>query len=235
MQLKLFALKRLMDSGLITEKDFESKKSVPLNNFLGLSATAITTNTTSDMLKQYADIEFGKYHALVIGITEYKYLAGLKTAVADAQEVAKVLEEDYGFAVTLLINPIHLEIVDALDELSERLSYEDNLLIYYAGHGWLNEDTGRGYWLPADGKPNRRGRWVSNTVLRDTLKSLQAKHVMVVADSCFSGTLVRGDNVSLRGGNYFRRMAEKQARVAITSGGLEPVADAGGGGHSPFA
>ncbi len=58
---------------------------------------------------------------------------------------------------------------------------------------------------------------------------------MVVADSCYSGTLIRGAPVGLRGGDYWRRMAKKQARVALTSGGLEPVEDIGGGGHSPFA
>ncbi len=112
---------------------------------------------------------------------------------------------------------------------------KDNLLIYYAGHGWLNEDTGRGYWLPVDAKVNRRSRWVSNATISDTLKGLLAKHVMMVADSCYSGTLVRGAGVSLRSGEYWARMAGKRTRVALTSGGLEPVADKGGGGHSPFA
>ena len=65
---------------------------------------------------------------------------------------------------------------------------------------------------------------------------MQAKHVMVVADSCFSGTLVRGASTNLKGGDYWRRMAEKRARVALVSGGLEPVADADGKStHSPFA
>jgi tRNA-dihydrouridine synthase A len=60
---------------------------------------------------------------------------------------------------------------------------------------------------------------------------------MVVADSCYSGTLVRGTDGGSRkrGGEYWKEMASKWARVAITSGGLEPVADKGGGGHSPFA
>jgi len=35
--------------------------------------------------------------------------------------------------------------------------------------------------------------------------------------------------------DYYARIAGKQARVALVSGGLEPVADNGGGGHSPFA
>ena len=139
--------------------------------------------------------------------------------------------------MTLLIDPNRRDIIDAFDEYQEKLGPEDNLLIYYAGHGWLNEEVDRGYWLPVDAKPKRRSGWVSNATITDTLKGLNAKHVMLVADSCYSGTLVRSADVSTRkrGGDYWKNMAAKWARVAITSGGLEPVADAGGGGHSPFA
>ena len=158
-------------------------------------------------------------------------------ATKDAKAVAKVLENDYGFKVTLLIDPIRNDIVDAFDELQETLNDKDNLLIYYAGHGWLNEEVDRGYWLPVDAKPKRRSRWISNATITDTLKGLSAKHVMVVADSCYSGTLVRAANVGTRKrtGDYWKEMATKWARVAITSGGLEPVADKGGGENSPFA
>ncbi len=180
-------------------------------------------------------IEFGRYHALVIGIDDYRHLPKLATAVNDAKVVAGVLKDDYGFKVTLLLNPTRDGILDAFDEFQEKLGADDNLLIYYAGHGWLNEDSSRGYWLPTDAKPNRRSRWMSNATVTDTLKTFQAKHVMVVADSCYSGTLTRSANIGLRTGDYWKRMAGKQARVALVSGGLEPVADAGSGGHSPFA
>ena len=185
----------------------------------------------------FSGIEFGRYHALVIGIDNYKHLPKLNTAVNDARAVAEVLEKDYGFTVTLLLEPTRNDIVDALDVYREKLGRNDNLLIYYAGHGWLDREVDRGYWLPIDAEPKRRRDWVSNATITDTLKALSAKHVMVVADSCYSGTLVRGVEMSARtrSGDYWKQMATKWARVAITSGGLEPVADAGGGGHSPFA
>ena len=182
-------------------------------------------------------IDFGDYHALIIGIDDYKYLPKLQMAVKDAKAVAKILHGDYGFKVKLLIDPNRLDITDAFDEYREILTDKDNLLIYYAGHGWLDEEVDRGYWLPVDAKPKRRGGWVSNATITDTLKGLSAKHVMVVADSCYSGTLVRSADVGTRkrGGDYWKKMASKWARVAITSGGLEPVADKGGGENSPFA
>ena len=190
------------------------------------------------VLEKFAAIEginFGAYHALVIGNNDYRNLPDLKTAVNDARTVAAVLAKDYGFKVKTLINATHADIINALDEYRETLTDLDNLLIYYAGHGWLDEDANRGYWLPVDARRNRRARWVSNATISDTLKTPLAKHVMVVADSCYSGTLARGAGVSLRTAKYWRRMALKRTRVALTSGGLEPVADKGGGGHSPFA
>jgi len=70
--------------------------------------------------------------------------------------------------VTLLLDPDHGEVIDAFDEYREKLGPTDNLLIYYVGHGWLDEDSVRGYWLPVDaggdhvgraGTGGRQGRW----------------------------------------------------------------------------
>jgi len=64
---------------------------------------------------------------------------------------------------------------------------------------------------------------------------------MVVADSCYSGTLVRSVNAGLRSAReadmtaWVRRILEKRSRTVMSSGGLEPVMDGGGGGHSVFA
>ncbi len=189
----------------------------------------------STELASLKSIDFGNYHALVIGINDYENLPALKTAINDAKAVAKVLTDEYGFKTTLLLNPGRADIIDTLDKFRETMGSKDNLLIYYAGHGWLDKDADRGYWLPADAKSDRRSQWVSNATITDTLKTLQAKHVMVVADSCYSGTLARSAVAGLKSGDYFKRMSKKAARVALVSGGLEPVADKGSGGHSPFA
>lgn len=181
------------------------------------------------------DIAYGNYYALVIGINDYKSLPKLKTAIADAETVAQTLEDLYGYKVTRLTNPSRADIIDALDEYRDLLAEEDNLLIYYAGHGWLDQQTGAGYWMPVNAKADRRSRWISNGTLTNALQALLAKHVMVVADSCYSGTLTRSLKVPQRNRAYLERMAEKRARVVLASGGLEPVADSGGGKHSVFA
>ncbi|MFT6582226.1 MAG: hypothetical protein ACJAU6_002667 [Alphaproteobacteria bacterium] len=165
------------------------------------------------------EVEFGAYHAVVIGINDYTSLPKLKTAIADARAVAKTLKEKYNFTVRLLENPSRGDIIDIFDEMREILEESNNLLIYYAGHGWLDQQS----------------RWLSNSDLTDALQAILAKHVMVVADSCFSGTLTRSIKVPGRNPNFIKRMAEKRARVVLSSGGLEPVSDSGGGDHSIFA
>ncbi|MDD9929331.1 MAG: caspase family protein [Rhodospirillaceae bacterium] len=181
------------------------------------------------------NVAFGTYRALVIGINHYEKLPTLKTAVADARAVADTLKTKYGFGVQLLENPSRDDIIDAFDELRETLTEDDNLIIYYAGHGWLDKQSGRGYWLPVDAQQDRRSRWLANSSLTDTLQATFAKHVMVVADSCYSGTLTRSIKVPERRTDYIAHMAEKRTRVVLSSGGLEPVTDAGGGDHSVFA
>ncbi len=71
------------------------------------------------------------------------------------------------------------------------------------------------------------------------LRAIRSKHIMVVADSCYSGTLVRAAPIALKTADervaWIKRMLKKRSRTALVSGGLEPVSDAGGGDHSVFA
>ena len=84
-------------------------------------------------------------------------------------------------------------------------------------------------------KPDRRSRGVSNATLTTALQGLLAKHVLVFADSCYYGTLTRSVKVPQRNRAYLQRVSEKRARVVLSSGGSEQVADSGGGQHSVFA
>lgn len=188
---------------------------------------------------QSADEVFGAYHALVIGINEYQHLPKLETAVGDAEEVAKVLEDRYGYQVRKLINPNRYDLVRMLNTLRQEMGPNDNLLVYYAGHGILDRDTDRGFWLPVDAEPDNEANWVANETITSNLGAMLAKHVLVVSDSCYSGTLTRAVDATLKTGSerdeWLKRMAQKRSRTAMVSGGLEPVSDAGGRGHSVFA
>jgi hypothetical protein len=183
-----------------------------------------------------SEIEFGNYYALVIGINHYPYLKDLQTAKNDARSVAHILKNDYGFEVRLMTDPTRSEIISALNYLRGKLTSLDNLLIYYAGHGWLDEKADEGYWLPSDATSKNEANWISNSTITTSIKTMVAKHIMVVADSCYSGKLIRGIHINVRTPDYLARISKKTARVVLTAGGLEPVIDSGvNERHSVFA
>lgn len=181
-------------------------------------------------------IDFGQYFALVIGNNNYQYLPKLNTAKSDAKEIAALLTNYYGFRVDLLTDATRSDILLALGKLRKKLTKRDNLLIYYAGHGWMDEEEDEGYWLPIDATEQNIINWVSNSSITNTLRAIQAKHVLVVADSCYSGKLSRGIHAVKRTPGYLERISIKKARSVLSSGGLEPVADTGyKRNHSVFA
>ena len=184
-------------------------------------------------------IEFGDYHALVIGNNDYKHLPKLENAIQDARDVSEVLERLYGFKVQTLENATRSDIIGALVKLRAKLTWDSNLLVYYAGHGTLDDYTFRGYWQPVEAKEDDLTNWVPNSTITDMLRAIRAKHVMVVADSCYSGTLVRSVQGGLRTAKqrdvWVQRALQKRSRTALVSGGMEPVMDGGGGKNSVFA
>ncbi len=186
--------------------------------------------------------DFGHYHALVIGNDHYTHWPQLMNAIADASAVAKTLKERYGFQVTMLKDATRSQIMKALNQYRRVLTEKDNLLIFYAGHGHLEQGIDRGYWIPVDAETNDNSEWVLLPGVADMLQLMSAKHVMVVADSCFGGKLTRSSLAQLKPGLsddarivLLKTLAQKRVRTAMTSGGVKPVLDAGGSGHSVFA
>jgi Caspase domain len=179
----------------------------------------------------------GAAHALVIGIDRYRQHAPLLTAVADARLVGALLRERYGFAVETVENATRRQVLDALAQLRKRVGANDRVLVYYAGHGVQDDATGRGYWLPVDAERDNVANWVSNGDVADMLQGLTARHALVIADSCFAGTLARGASAPRPDArpDALQRLAARRSRAVLTSGGLEPVLDSGAGRHSIFA
>lgn len=191
-----------------------------------------------------ASIDFGRYFALVIGNDNYKNpeVNDLATARADARALGKLLDQRFGFEVTLLLDATRYDILSALNKLRGQLNEKDNLLVFYAGHGELDRANSRGHWLPTDAEPGSTANWISNVDLTDLLNAMSARHIIVIADSCYSGALTRSSLARLEAGMtrearvaWMRGMVGKKSRTALTSGGIAPVLDSGGGDHSIFA
>jgi len=187
------------------------------------------------------------YRALVIGINAYNPDGGqgwhpLKSARADAEAVARVLADDYGFEVRTLLDDgaSRANILSALDSLAT--SGNDGAdLIYFAGHGYFDEKLNEGYWIPADARRRIAGReakedWLWNSTITRLISASRARHVLVMSDACYGGALFRGDEpLRPQGGrSWYERAIARPSRYLITSGGIEPVLDSGAG-HSVFA
>jgi hypothetical protein len=199
------------------------------------SGTSTVAKVSKPAKPAIPKLDYGDYYALVIGNNRYEHLQNLRTAVNDARNVADLLKVDYGFDVTLLENADRSQIVKSISGLRGRVGRQDNVLIYYAGHGYLDEAADEGFWLPVDASPDEPSNWIMTDRIVSQIRAMEAKHVMIVADSCFSGTLTRGLKIEQRTPEWLKRIVKKKARTALTSGGLEPVSDSGGGENSIFA
>jgi len=199
-------------------------------------------SATFEQNMEAKEVVTGQYYALIIGNNNYKHYSTLSTAINDAKMTEQLLSVRYNFNTRLLLNADRYSILSALNDMRQNLQEEDNLLIYYAGHGRLDEANNRGYWLPVDAELDNSSNWISNTAITDILNVTKAKHVLVVADSCYAGTLsqsplarVEMDIPTDLRDEWVEVMLEARARITLTSGGLEPVLDGGGGNHSVFA
>lgn len=184
---------------------------------------------------------FGNYYALVIGNDHYQHWNPLQNAIADAQAIADVLDTRYGFQVTFLKDATRRDILKELNNFRKKLQENDNLLVFYAGHGHLETDIDRGYWIPVDAEIDDTSEWILTPSITDLLELMSAKHILVIADSCFAGKLTRSGLAKLRPGlseearmAMLKTVAKKRVRTALTSGGEHPVLDVGEGGHSVF-
>jgi len=184
----------------------------------------------------------GPYYALVIGNNNYKNLNKLKTAVNDAKAVGQLLHDRFGFQTKVLYDATRASILDALDDYQRTLPEKSNLLIYYAGHGHKDVAAQRAYWLPVDAQRDHSPNWISSTEITDKLRAIPSRHILVIADSCWSGDLSMASMLS-RGGRVAKsehdamvaKMLNLKSRHIMSSGGDEPVSDSGTAGHSVFS
>lgn len=182
----------------------------------------------------------GAYHALIVGNGDYDFLPRLETAIKDAEAVADVIQRRYVFDtenVTVLTNATRREILGQLVGLRKSLREDDRLLIYYSGHGYIDEATQSGFWQPADAEELYDHTWIPVDDVVRNLKGMaekSAKHVLVIVDSVFPITRTRGVPKSKRD-EYFETIDSYVSRKMISSGVSKPTPNDRSGGHSVFA
>lgn len=176
------------------------------------------------------DVGFGKYYALLIGVSDYNDasnvpdLEGLPTK--DAQDLKNVLVNQYNFEeqnITLLNNsPTENQILREFVKLKKKVTSKDNVLIFYAGHGIYDEATETGSWLPSDADPEYGLNMISNSTIKDYIKGINSKHTLLISDACFSGSIFKTRSYKSAPKSITRKF-ELPSRKAITSGTLKTV------------
>jgi len=187
-------------------------------------------------------VEVGEYYGLVIGIDTYSgEWPMLKNAVNDAKGVADLLSSKYSFQYMKTLydkDATRDKILEQFEYLLKTVKANDNVLIYYSGHGEYIENMDKGFWVPVDASSKSISKYISNEDIKAFLTGIKSKHTLLVTDACFSGDIFRGKTMTIPYENstkYYSKMYSLTSRKALTSGGVEPVMDKGKENHSIFA
>jgi len=187
-------------------------------------------------------VQVGEYYALVIGIDQYSgEWPQLRNAVNDAKGVAGMLASKYEFQYLKTLydkEATRDNILKEFELLMQNVKPNDNVFIYYSGHGEYLENMDKGFWVPIDASSKAISKYISNEDIRSFLSGINSKHTLLVTDACFSGDIFRGKTMTIPYENstkYYQKMYSLNSRKALTSGGVEPVMDKGKEGHSVFA
>ena len=187
--------------------------------------------------------------ALLFATDTYDEWGDLVNPVNDAKTIAKELEDDYGFNIELVENATQQDVILKLREYAQK-SYlpNDQLFIFFAGHGQFDDLLGQGYIVTKDSKKadDAKTTYISHSMLRAVIDNIPSQHTFLAMDVCFGGTF---DPSIARAGNrgeddlyeelttdeFVKRKLRFKTRKYLTSGGKQYVPDGRPGMHSPFA
>ena len=154
----------------------------------------------------------------------------LSRPIEDATALKNLLIRKYGFEnanITFIKNPKSDDLDAVFEALRYQVTSEDLLFIFFAGHGWFDDQAQIGYWLPADAAKTNKSRWFRNSTLVENIGAINSKHTLLVADACFSGGILatRAVNIHNNASAEYSNQMKKTSRKAMTSGKLTPVPD----------
>jgi tetratricopeptide (TPR) repeat protein len=171
------------------------------------------------------------FHAILIAANEYQDPAidDLQNPTRDAESLKQILQSNYTFEannIQTVYNKTREEIMQAIIQKANSLGDNDNLLIFYAGHGIAEKDKFGdvdGYWIPASAKKGMSSTYISSDDINKALKRSNSKHILVIADACFSGAFTR--SISNDAPKEIQVQYTYPSRKIMASGNMEPVPD----------
>jgi hypothetical protein len=210
------------------EIDEEMELSLGANQ-VKVEAVTVSGKKLESSLEIVYDIASATYYALVIACQEYDDPAinDLSNPIKDASRFIDIISSEYNFKkenIKFLKNPTKADIIGTLHQMRNQVTHEDNLLIYYAGHGHWDKEMETGYWLPRDANHENPVDWLPNTDLTNYLNVLKTKHTLLIADACFSGGIFNS-RAAFNNVMAVEKLYKLTSRKALTSGTLEEVPD----------
>ncbi len=177
----------------------------------------------------------GKNYILAIAINAYQKATKLNNCVDDASAIVDILISKYNFSRENVIQlfdeqATKANIYQTLASLARKITKRDNLLIYFAGHGYYNKESKIGYLIPVEAE--NYWDYLSNADFLNLIRSIHSLHTFLLMDSCFSGALFRSGNNSTQ---LAENLEKFPSRWGLAAGRIEEVEDGLHGENSPFA
>jgi hypothetical protein len=211
----------------------------------GIKVSSVRNILVGDDLIANAVLIDRKDYALIFATDKYDHWDDLVNPVNDAHSIATELKSRYGFEVEVVENPTTEEVWEKIRAYNERkFKPQDQLLVFFAGHGHFDESFGEGYVVAKNSLTNDNARmsYISHNRLRGVINNISCQHTFLMMDVCFGGTFdpvlarSRGEAaMEASDEEIIVRKLGHRTRKYLTSGGKEYVSDGTPGNHSPFA
>ncbi len=194
----------------------------------------INTSITTTKVDPAPQVEANQtYYAIIIAEQDYtdKTIPDLTKPISDARELKNILESSYFFDASHIDTMFNRSREDILGDIIARcntLKENDNLLIFYAGHGIASKNRMGdvdGYLVPVSAQKNNTATYINANDINTAFKNSVAKHILFIADACFSGAFLRSRSLLPDANNGIQKLYNTISRTAMTSGNLEPVPD----------
>jgi hypothetical protein len=177
-----------------------------------------TSNNTISIGKSIVDSDIPKNrkvsnrYALVIGNEDYKSMQKTLSSeqnvdyAANDAEIFKdyalktlgVPEENLHFMINATAGQMHQEI-DLITKIVGKIGTNAELIVYYAGHGFPDEQTKTPYLIPVDVTASNLSSAIKLEDFYTKLSSTNASKIIVFLDACFTGGGRNKSLVSSRG------------------------------------
>ena len=214
------------------------------NNQGGIVSDSRSVLIGMDALKDAIAID-RKDYALLFATDRYDNWNDLVNPINDAETIGKELTDRYGFEVEIVKDANQDDVFTKLRQYAQRnYKPQDQLFIFFAGHGQYDETFGEGYIVAKNSLANDQAKtsYISHNRLRNNINNIPADHIFLTMDVCFGGTF----DAVLAGSRsaayeetddetFIVKKLSLKTRKYLTSGSKEYVSDGIAGQHSPFA